>query len=129
MKKIFAFAVEKNVFKVCRHVPKFCLARYIFERFTFSSYDFQSPSNWHYQKRKNQNIFRPKEKTFFDANKDLCSYLNYTICMLYSVYYISSYDIHYTISCTICQKYKNIFIYCCSYMLQLRSLLQYTIVT
>ena len=123
------FSGWKNFFKVCRHWLKFYLAKYIFEQFTFPNCDLWSPSNWHYQKRKNQNIFRPKNKNFSDAVKDMCFNLNYTICILYTIYYILYYNIYYTISCTICQKYKNIFIYYSNYMLQSRSLLQCTVVT
>ena len=54
----------KYFFKVWRHLPKIYLVQHIFAQFPFSSCDLSSPSSWHYQKQKNQNIFRPKEKTF-----------------------------------------------------------------
>ena len=70
-RKISLLSLLKNFFRVCRHLPKIYLANYIFEQFTFSSCVLWSPSNWHYQKRKNLNIFRPKEKNFSDAVKDV----------------------------------------------------------
>ena len=70
-RKISLLSLLKNFFRVCRHLPKIYLANYIFEQFTFSSCALWSPSNWHYQKRKNLNIFRPKEKSFSDAVKDV----------------------------------------------------------
>ena len=80
MKKIFAFAVE-NILKVCRHLLKIYQAKYIFEKLAFSNCKFQSPSKWHYQKRKkNYNTFRPQEKNISDAVKNI--YVNLNVLLL-----------------------------------------------
>ena len=68
MKKSLLSQLIFNFFKVCRHLRIMYLVKHILEQFTFSSCDLLSPSSIHYPKRKNQNIFRLKEKKLFWCN-------------------------------------------------------------
>ena len=56
-------------------MPKIYFAKCNFQKFTFSSCFLWSPLNWRYKKRKNQNIFRPKEKKTLLMHLKICFYL------------------------------------------------------